>query len=74
MYFPALSAGYMVSALISDWINLLFVVTRMNTPKSEIRWEIGTNFYILCYPHTKEMKANRKQNRVELAASKTEWN
>ena len=31
--------------------SLEVVVTRMNTPKSEIRWEIGTYFYKLCYPH-----------------------
>ena len=27
------------------------VVTRIDTPKSEICWEIVPHFYILCYPH-----------------------
>ena len=33
------------------------VLTRMDTPKSVIRWEIGTHFCILCYPHARRNKS-----------------
>ena len=52
-------------------VNSRLAVTRMDTPKSETRWKIGTHFYIMCYPHY-EMKANHKQTRVKLTTSKPE--
>lgn len=41
-----------------------FIVTKMDILKSEICWELGTHFCILCYSYH-GMKPNRKQIKVE---------
>ena len=69
-YAPVIKEKYVNGLLAYQVIKFVMGgVTKMDTPKSEIRWETGTHFCILCYPYYK-MKGDRKQARVRPTVGK----